>query len=234
MSIKYLQLVEACRLNDTRMIIQLSIDQSPLQTYGSPLHLAISLSSRQCIIDLIILTNKSKLSNQWIIALNSDLETPLHLSAKLNRFDILDALFSIESINDTQRDATNHLAIHHSKQEKIIHYLNGNILLNSTSKIRIIEDKKHQFASLILQIVKEYIKEKDTKGLIIYFDTHERANAYLKIGWFDINLPIDSSTEEAILHYSAKWDDAELLNWALQNGADPNVKDKKGKKPFVV
>ena len=65
-----------------------------------------------------------------------------------------------------------------------------------------------------------------------YFELHSRAKSYLHNGWFDINAPIDPVTEQGLLHYGAKWDDIFLLDWLLSNGADPNVTNKKGKKPI--
>lgn len=41
-------------------------------------------------------------------------------------------------------------------------------------------------------------------------------------------------TEHGFLHFATKNDDADLLTWALAKGADPNVKDKKGKKPIEL
>lgn len=53
-------------------------------------------------------------------------------------------------------------------------------------------------------------------------------------GWIDINAPIDAVTEHGLLHFAVLADDAVLLEWALNKGADPKVKDKKGKKPVEV
>jgi ankyrin repeat protein len=61
-----------------------------------------------------------------------------------------------------------------------------------------------------------------------------RAKAFLKLGWIDINAPIDPETEGSILHYACKNENNELLQWALDNGADTDVKDKKGKLPSAL
>jgi hypothetical protein len=67
-----------------------------------------------------------------------------------------------------------------------------------------------------------------------FFKSGSRAYSYLTLGWFDINSPIESETERSILHFAAKNDDLELMEWAISHGADPNVTDKKGKKPADV
>lgn len=61
-----------------------------------------------------------------------------------------------------------------------------------------------------------------------------RAKEFLKLGWIDINAPIDAETEQSILHYAAKNENSELLQWALHNLADADVKDKKGKLPSAL
>lgn len=50
----------------------------------------------------------------------------------------------------------------------------------------------------------------------------------------DINAPIDPETEQGILHYAAKNENSELVQWALDRGADADVKDKKGKLPSAL
>lgn len=71
-------------------------------------------------------------------------------------------------------------------------------------------------------------------AVIYLFDTDDRASAYLTMGWIDINAPLDPTTEQSILHFAAKADHVALVDWALSHGADPGVKDKKGKKPAEV
>lgn len=51
--------------------------------------------------------------------------------------------------------------------------------------------------------------------------------------WFDINQPF-TDQEDSLLHLSAQWEDSSLMDWALSNSADPNVKNKKQKRPFEV
>jgi hypothetical protein len=50
-------------------------------------------------------------------------------------------------------------------------------------------------------------------------------------GWIDINGSLEAQTERSLLHLAAKTDNLELIAWGLKHGADPNVKDLKGRKP---
>lgn len=72
----------------------------------------------------------------------------------------------------------------------------------------------------------------DHNGLDSLFEKNERAQCYLRQGWVDINGPMESSYERSLLHLAAKADNIELLVWALKYGADPNVTDRRGKKPI--
>ena len=74
----------------------------------------------------------------------------------------------------------------------------------------------------------------NTAEIIALFAKSERSTGYLKLRWFDINSSIDSDTDECILFYAARWEDLTLMDWALANGADTNVKNRKGKQPFEV
>jgi hypothetical protein len=71
----------------------------------------------------------------------------------------------------------------------------------------------------------------DHQGLETLFESNVRAKSYLKEGWIDINASLDEKNERSILHLAAKSENAELVVWCLKFGADPNVKDNKGKRP---
>lgn len=76
--------------------------------YGSPLHLAISLSNKSTI-DSLIEYYAADLP-RWICQINSpSMETPLHLAAKLGRIEVIDSLYAISALNDTQRDSLGRL-----------------------------------------------------------------------------------------------------------------------------
>ena len=72
----------------------------------------------------------------------------------------------------------------------------------------------------------------DFQRVEILFDQNERALSYLNSGWIDINGPLEGQRERSLLHIAAKLESLELVSWGLKHGADPNVKDLKGKKPY--
>jgi hypothetical protein len=53
------------------------------------------------------------------------MESPLHLLAKLGRVDLIDTLFSIPSIDDTQRDLDGRVCYDVAKNPTVADLLNG-------------------------------------------------------------------------------------------------------------
>jgi hypothetical protein len=84
---------------------------------------------------------------------------------------------------------------------------------------------------MIMAALRNAIETGDHGGLETLFESNERAQAYIKQGWIDINGPLESVNERSLLHLAAKSDNLELVVWALKYGADPDVSDKKGRKP---
>jgi hypothetical protein len=123
-------------------------------------------------------------------------------------------LFSISSLNDTQRDRDGRVCYDVAKNTQVAELLNA---------------KQSEFISEVMRVMRVSLNDPKFGGgsVIEYFKSTERARAFLKLGWIDINAPIDSETESCILHYAAKNEDADLLQWALEAGADADVKDKK-------
>lgn len=91
-----------------------------------------------------------------------------------------------------------------------------------------------EYADKIISAVRQHLNTGSSQAAMDIFKDDARANAYLSMGWIDINAPVDSETEHSFLHFAAKADDVGLVNWALARGADPGVKDRKGKKPAEV
>ena len=73
----------------------------------------------------------------------------------------------------------------------------------------------------------------DTVGFHELF-SHSRTRAYMSLGWIDINAPIEKDTEGSLLHIVAKRENGDLVDFLLKQGADPNVKDLKQRKPADV
>jgi hypothetical protein len=90
---------------------------------------------------------------------------------------------------------------------------------------------RNEFADAMVSAMKNAVLCGDHQGLETLFESNLRAKCYLKEGWIDINASLDEKNERSILHLAAKSDNAELVVWCLKYGADPNVKDNKGKRP---
>lgn len=75
--------------------------------------------------------------------------------------------------------------------------------------------KKNEFINEVYRIVRVSLNDPNFGGgkVIEFFKNNQRALDYLKLGWIDINAPIDAETEHAMLHYAAKNENAELLQW---------------------
>lgn len=121
--IKELHLVDAFSSNDfpsivTHLTTHLSTKGAIFGGYGSPLHLAISLSSKHTIEQLIEYWQKDVL--EWVNMQNApSLETPLHLVAKQGRVELIDVVFKIKTVNDTIRDNLGRVAFQVAKNEKV-------------------------------------------------------------------------------------------------------------------
>lgn len=118
MSVRYLKLVDALRQNDLPQITrEISQIEPGVQSYGSPLHLSILLSTKQTIEHILHLNSNGKNDDglSYIITQNENGETPLHVCARLGRQDILDILFDTKEVDETIRNSLNQLPIDQSK-----------------------------------------------------------------------------------------------------------------------
>ena len=84
---------------------------------------------------------------------------------------------------------------------------------------------------MITTALRNAVETGDHNALDDLFEKNERAQCYIKQGWIDINGPIEPVNERSLLHLASKCDNIELVMLALKYGADPNVSDKKGRKP---
>ncbi|KAL2911287.1 hypothetical protein HK105_209244 [Polyrhizophydium stewartii] len=233
-SVRHLQLVNALGTNNADQVLAaiLRLTSSPPPagapppSYGSPLHLVISLCSRP-VVDAVVAafcmpgSDAATRGNSllWINARNSpDRETPLHIAARLGRADVVALLFRVPNVDDTLRAASGRTAEELAKSDRVA---------------EVFAAHRQSFCDSVLTTVRSLLHNNESQSIIELFATNERARSYLALGTIDINAPIDDS-ERSILHYAAKADDLALVNWALSQGADPNVKDSKGKKPIEL
>ncbi|KAI8906381.1 Oxysterol-binding protein-domain-containing protein [Gorgonomyces haynaldii] len=233
-SVLHLELVNALGSNNIDAILSsvLKITSHPTKqtpSYGSPLHLVISLCPKQTVQQILDVFCRpgSAVSNNtpslnWINTRNiPDGQTPLHLAAKLSRHDIIDLLFQIPTIDDTIRDTHGRLA---------------EDLVQTDRMADLFAEYKQSFVESFYQQLRVLLESKDLDsfGFHDVFARNQRTRSYLSLGWIDINAPIQKDTERALLHLVAKLDNLELVDFLLKQGADPNVKDSKGKKPVDV
>ncbi|KAJ3033480.1 hypothetical protein HDV00_006321 [Rhizophlyctis rosea] len=235
-SIRQFQLVSTLRTADpdsaTTAIRTLCIPPPPATqtSYGSPLHLAVSLCPR-AVVERVFSTfctlapterleGDAKAKGwEWLNAKNEDGDTPLHLVAKNGRGDLVEVLLKSDRVDDTLRNKDGKTAEDVAKNDKV-----AEILLA----------QRTLYTQTITSKILHLLNTASYSSIIDLFSTDQRAAAYLTMGWIDINAPIDPTTEQSILHFAAKADHVELVDWALSHGADPGVKDKKGKKPAEV
>ncbi|KAJ3321033.1 hypothetical protein HDV06_004692 [Boothiomyces sp. JEL0866] len=230
-NVKHLQLVNSLTTNDTDAVLNaiFRINAHPFQgatpTYGSPLHLVVSLCPKNIVENVVSVFCSSESaaaingkSLDWINVQNTpDRETPLHIASKLGRIDIIELLFQIPNLNDTVRQVAGKTAEEIAANGKVAH---------TFAKYRT------EYIEAMTAAIHNAAVCNDHQGIEELFANSERAKGYLKLGWIDINASIEPSTERSLLHVAAKSDNLEMVVWALKFGADPNVMDKKGKKPF--
>jgi ankyrin repeat protein len=121
--VKHLQLVNAVSSNDVDAIINAIFkinanpppQGSPPPSYGSPLHLVVSLCQKNIVENILHAFCSSDsgngTQNDWIVIQNTpEKETPLHIASKLSRSDVVELLFQLPNVNDTIRDCNGHTA----------------------------------------------------------------------------------------------------------------------------
>ncbi|KAI8907712.1 Oxysterol-binding protein-domain-containing protein [Powellomyces hirtus] len=220
-SVRHVQLIDALRSHDIAAISDVvqhlpsTAADAPIPAYGSPLHLAIALCPTPVIQNLV--SAFPALATTWANTQSpKDGETALHLASKLGRPDIIEVLFKIKGIKDSLRDGRGRTAEQVASSERVR---------------QLIIDHRIEFAAKVISKVRHHLVDGPPQGAIDAFIQDPRASAYLALGWIGINDPIDPDSEQSFLHFAAKADHLTLVEWALQNGADPAVKDRKGRKP---
>ena len=200
-----MSLIEAISSNNLEQIrIQIRAPLPENISYGSPLHLAIAFAK----IDTFsfILTEFYSSCTLWINSLNAQGDTPLLLAVKLDRSDVINQLFKFD-IDDTLGNPLN-----------IAKDLIKSLLLSHQSAF-----VKESMSNLNILLMS------NPDAIPEFFKTI-RSQAYLSHGLIDLNAPIDSN-ESTLLHGAARLELHDLVLWLIKNGADPNVHNKKGKKP---
>ncbi|KAJ3096599.1 hypothetical protein HDU97_005751 [Phlyctochytrium planicorne] len=201
------------------------IGSSP--AFGSPLHLAISVCSRHVveqIVNTFFLSGPSRnRSTLWINDQNQpDGETPLHLAAKAKNLETLDLLFRIEGIDDSVRNTQGRTAEDVVPRNDLV----------SEKVIELFRRERADFINKTTEKLRSLVASRSTYALFDFVSKDRRLNGYVAAGYIDINAPLDAQSLITLLHYAAREDSAELVDWCVSKGADPEIKDKKGRKPI--
>ncbi|KAJ3321942.1 hypothetical protein HDU76_013991, partial [Blyttiomyces sp. JEL0837] len=200
--------------------------------YGSPLHLAISICSKHVVEQIILqLFLDPYIAEQvgagpsfntdppWVNATNSpDGDTPLHLAVKHRMYEVAELLLKVKGINETIKDS------HGRTPEELIPKIGAERFAELFKRART------EFITKTTSTIQAYAAVKNPTAIIDHFARDARAMGYLVAGRFDINTIIETYNMSTLLHFAACEDSLALVEWALSHGADPDIKDRKGRK----
>jgi ankyrin repeat protein len=229
----HLSLLNALTENDlagTLDVISKIISQNFRRlSYGSPLHLVITLSDFKSVGKVISafckpnspLATASTLG--WVNVQNDDLETPLHIASQMGKVNVLDLLFDLPMIDDTKRQNVGKTAQELAKDDLTAEFF--------ASIIELSIGQVDEFIFSTVRAMKNAANLGDHTAMEKLFEENQRAKSYLKQGWIDINGSIGPNGD-SVLHLAAFKNNIELVCWALKYGADPDVKNSKDKKPI--
>lgn len=138
--------------------------------------------------------------------------TPLHLAASLGRGDIVSLLLEQDEIDDTARDS-------HGKTAK-------DVAINRETA-RIITDAQTLLNASFLSLLRSYILSSPSTSTsappeLLAILTSPRVR--------NVDLThLDAASGTTLLHEAAKRKDLRLVELAIRGGADPFVRDRKGR-----
>lgn len=185
------------------------------RVFGSPLHLVALIGSYELTKTLV--EEYSHCAASWINAQDAnEQQTALHIASKNGNYEIVCLLLDIDCVDDTIQDYEYRLASDLSPSRQI--YL---------------KFKSHReiFVEELKAFVSANIESKEGSNRILQrFADGSKAQRYLKLGWFDINSPLNKTTNQNILHLASKYENNDLIEWALNLGSDANVKDSRGRR----
>ncbi|KAJ3340219.1 hypothetical protein HDU93_007309 [Gonapodya sp. JEL0774] len=189
---------------------------SPTYQFGTPLHLAIPVTSRP-VLSHLFSTYLPKFPSWLTTPSHPTLSTPLHLAARLNMPDILDELMKCPGADETVGDAQGRWP------EEV----------GTHAAVAVLRAHRHHHSRLLTSTLHRYALSGNTPGIISLFSGN-RARNYVERGWVDVNAVVEGTKDATVLHLAAKRDDLSLVEWALASGADPGVQDRKRRRPGDV
>ncbi|KAF9979011.1 hypothetical protein BGZ73_007112 [Actinomortierella ambigua] len=173
---------------------------SPQQS--TPIHLAVQCATYP-VVEYVINNLPQVDFNQR----DSHGSTALHIAASSGKLDIVKLLLSKDTVNDGILD---------SKQKSPLE-------VASTPEIRmVINAHRTEYITKTTTLMHRYAEAGDLKSLQQLFDDPRAA--------FVLNISHqDTETGSTILHAAAKRKDMQMVQWALDQGIDTHLCDKKGK-----
>ncbi|KAG0254278.1 hypothetical protein DFQ27_006940 [Actinomortierella ambigua] len=173
---------------------------SPQQS--TPIHLAVQCATFP-VVEYVI----NNLPQVDLNQRDSHGSTALHIAASSGKLDVVKLLLSKDTVNDGILD---------SKQKSPLE-------VASTPEIRmVINAHRTQYITKTTTLLHKYAEAGDLKSLQQLFDDPRAA--------FVLNISHqDTETGSTILHAGAKRKDMQMVQWALDQGIDSHLCDKKGK-----
>ncbi|KAI8847177.1 hypothetical protein BC829DRAFT_249973 [Chytridium lagenaria] len=231
-SVLSFQILNIIQSNDLSVILPalqdyiVSCQTTP--SFGSPLHLAIPICSKHVveqIINTFLLSGSPARVKEpfWVNDLSSpDGDTPLHIAARMKNFEVLDILFRVEGIDDSIRNSAGKIPEEVVKRTDVA----------AEKVIELFRRSRLEFIHRTNEKLRACVAGRTTYALYDFLSRDRRVQGYYNARLIDINSPLDSLSDATLLHYAAKEDSAELVEWCLRKGADPEIKDRKGRKPI--
>lgn len=143
---------------------------------------------------------------------NADGDTALHIAARIGRAAVIDQLLAVEGLDDSITNNLGQTPYQVAKNRQI-----------STA----IEYARSLYINRKTRELHALVAKGDTAGLQVLFSSHHNRAV------LNVNAP--DSHGDTILHIAAKMEHSpELIKLCLELGADPYLKNKKGKLPIEV
>jgi ankyrin repeat protein len=124
----HLSLVNSLTENNTEQVLasisNINNKQFTRVSYGSPLHLVVSLSEFDVVMRVIqsFCKQESNMATaqslSWVNIQNDELETPVHIASKMGRLNVLQLLFDLTQIDDTKRQSHGKTPMDVAKDDK--------------------------------------------------------------------------------------------------------------------
>ncbi|KAF9083229.1 hypothetical protein BGX23_011680 [Mortierella sp. AD031] len=179
-----------------------SFDIMPQGNQTTPVHLAVQCAQFPVVEYVVNNTPHVDLN-----ARDHHGSTALHIASSMGRLDVVKLLLSKNEVNDGITD-------HKGKSAFDV---------ASTAKVRVVlKAHRTEYLTRTTTLLHQYAEAGDLSALVGLFD-HPRAAFVLNISHQD------TESGSTILHAASKRKDMAMVQWALDQGIDTLLRDKKGK-----